>query len=445
MSAFKAYDLRGLWGIDFDGETVYRIGRYLPGLLHADRVLVGRDCRESSPELFQRLAQGITDAGATVISAGLCTTPMVYWLTASRGFEASVQITASHNPREYNGLKISRAGASPVGLDSGLGELEKLVRLDPGEPSRTQGDVRELEGALEDYRAFLAGFLGDISGLDLGIDCSNGMASILARDLFGDGPDYLFEALDGSFPNHEPNPLVEDNVSQLKALVTGKGLDLGVIFDGDADRVMFVDDRSRFVRPDIITAVLGLHLLEREKGMVLHDIRTSRSVVDFVRDLGGTPFMWKVGHSFAKEKMRELHAVYGGELAGHYYFREFFNCDSGLLAAIHVLNIAAGLKRRGGSFSTLVDSIATLANSGELNFRIEDKQGTMDRLVEYFTREEEPTAFFDFDGYRVEFAEWWFNVRPSNTEPYLRLVVETADPAMLDEKLGVILRIMRVP
>ena len=174
------------------------------------------------------------------------------------------------------------------------------------------------------------------------------MASLLARDLFGDGAEYLFDTLDGSFPNHEPNPLVEKNVSGLKALVTEKGLDLGVIFDGDADRAMFVDDRSRFVRPDIITAVLGLHFLEREKGFVLHDIRTSRAVVDFVRSLGGDPFMWKVGHSFAKEKMRELHAVYGGELAGHYYFREFFNCDSGMLAAIHVLSIAAGLKRRGG-------------------------------------------------------------------------------------------------
>jgi phosphomannomutase len=443
MTVFKAYDIRGVWGIDFDGETVYRIGRYLPGLLHADGVLVGRDCRESSPELYGRLTQGITDAGAEVISAGLCTTPMVYWLTASRGFEASVQITASHNSREHNGLKISRAGAFPVSLESGLGELEKLVRLDPGEPSPGRGGIRELEGALGDYRTFLAGFLGDISGLELGIDCSNGMASILARDLFGDGAEYLFDTLDGSFPNHEPNPLVEKNVSGLKALVTEKGLDLGVIFDGDADRAMFVDDRSRFVRPDIITAVLGLHFLEREKGIVLHDIRTSRAVVDFVRSLGGDTFMWKVGHSFAKEKMRELHAVYGGELAGHYYFREFFNCDSGMLAAIHVLNIAAELKRRGECFSDLVASIDTLANSGELNFRIEDKQGTMDRLVDCFTKEEEPTALYDFDGYRVEFAEWWFNVRPSNTEPYLRLVVEAADTAMLEEKLGVILRIMR--
>ena len=442
MSAFKAYDVRGVWGSDFDGETVYRIGRYLPGLLHAGEVLVGRDCRVSSPELFGRLAEGITDAGADVISAGLCTTPMVYYLTASRGFGASVQITASHNSREYNGLKISRTGAFPVGYESGLGELENLIRLDPGAPSPARGRVREMEGALEDYRAFLSAFLGDISVLDLGIDCSNGMASLLARDVFGEGPEYLFDTLDGTFPNHEPNPLVEENVSHLKLLVAGKGLDLGVIFDGDADRVMFVDDKGRFVRPDIITAVLGLHYLEREKGVVLHDIRTSRAVIDFVRNLGGRPFMWKVGHSFAKEKMRELHAVYGGELAGHYYFREFFNCDSGMLAAIHVLNIASGLKRRGMRFSDLVASIDTLANSGELNFRIGDKQGTMDRMVKSLTRVEEPTAFYDFDGYRVEFAQWWFNVRPSNTEPYLRLVVEAADPAMLEEKLGVILRLM---
>jgi phosphomannomutase len=445
VSAFKAYDIRGVWGRDFDGETVYRIGRYLPGLLHAGEVLVGRDCRVSSPELFERLAAGITDAGADVISAGLCTTPMVYFLTASRGFGASVQITASHNSRDYNGLKISRTGAFPVGLESGLGELENLVRHDPGNPSPGRGRVREMKGALQDYRAFLGAFLGDTSGLDLGIDCSNGMASLIARDLFGESPEYLFDTLDGTFPNHEPNPLVEENVSQLKRLVAGKGLDLGVIFDGDADRVMFVDDRGRFVRPDIITAVLGLHFLEEEKGVVLHDIRTSRAVIDFVKNLGGQPFMWKVGHSFAKEKMRELHAVYGGELAGHYYFREFFNCDSGMLAAIHVLNIASRLKRQGGRFSDLVASIDTLANSGERNFRIEDKQGMMDRLVDWFTREEEPAAFYDFDGYRVEFAGWWFNVRPSNTEPYLRLVVEAADAAMLEEKLCVILRLMEAP
>jgi len=438
MSAFKAYDIRGVFGRDFDGETVYRIGRYLPALMSADRVLVGRDCRESTPEVFQRLVDGLTDAGADVVSAGLATTPMVYYLTASQGFAASVQITASHNPGEYNGLKISGAGALPVGYADGLGRLEEMVRRDPGPPGERPGGVTELQGAKEDYIEFLRGFREETSGLSLGIDCSNGMASILARDVFGEGPIYIFDTMDGRFPNHEPNPLVEENVADLKALVIDRELDMGVIFDGDADRVMFVDDRGRFVRPDIITGVLGLHFLSRESGVVLHDIRTSRSVIDFVRTLGGAPFMWKVGHSFAKRKMRELGAVYGGELAGHYYFREFFNCDSGMLAAIHVLNITAGLLRKGERLSDIVDSIAPLANSGEINFRIEDKKGAMDRLMKRFTSEEEPEAVYDFDGYRVEFPDWWFNVRPSNTEPYLRLVVEAADPDMLAEKLVVI-------
>lgn len=445
MSVFKAYDIRGVWGRDFDGDLVYRIGRWLPGLLQAREVLVGRDCRASSPEIFRRLAEGINDAGADVVSAGLCTTPMVYYLTASRGFRASVQITASHNSREYNGLKISREGALPVGGDSGLDRLEALVARDPGPPGPTRGAVREEKGVLEDYLTFLGGFLGDPSGLRLGIDCSNGMTSLLARSLFGGNPEYLFDTLDGSFPNHEPNPLLEENVAALKDLVVRKELDLGVVFDGDGDRAVFVDDQGRFIRPDIITAVLGLHFLAREKGVVLHDIRTSRAVVDFLRNLGGEPFMWKVGHSFAKRKLRELNAIYGGELAGHYYFREFFHCDSGMLAAIHVLDIVAGLKRRGGSLSALVDSIATLANSGEINLRIEEKQAAMDRLLAEFIRREEPTALYDFDGYRVEFADWWFNVRPSNTEPYLRLIVEAADPAMLEEKLGEILRLLNAP
>jgi len=206
-----------------------------------------------------------------------------------------------------------------------------------------------------------------------------------------------------------------------------------------------VDERGRHVRPDIVTAVLGFHFLAREKGIVLHDIRTSRDVIRTVRNLGGTPFMWKVGHSFAKRKMRELGAIYGGELAGHYYFREFFDCDSGMLAAIHALNVAAGCKAAGDRFSGLVDGIAVLANSGELNFRIEDGKAAMERLLTGCTAVEEPTALHDFDGYRVEFAEWWFNVRPSNTEPYLRLIVEAADPAMLEEKLRRILVLLDVP
>jgi len=443
LKAFKAYDIRGVYNRDFDGETVYRIGFFLPRLLETDRILIGYDCRESTPDLYQHLVQGITDSGADVYDIGLATTPMVYFATAVHGFEASVQITASHNPREYNGLKISRSGALPVGYDSGLEILERMVETEGVLPVAFKGEVRELSGILDEYVSYLRTFQGNLLNLKFGIDCSNGMASLLVKEVFGDEPRYLFDTMDGSFPNHPPNPLDERNTADLKKLVTAQHLDIGVIFDGDADRVMFIDEKGRFVRPDLITGVLGIHFLQEGKGKVLHDIRTSRGVIEYIEKLGGKPFMWKVGHSHAKLKMRELRAVYGGELAGHYYFRDFFNCDSGMLAAILVLNIASELKGKGGTFSSLIDSISSYSNSGEINFRVENKQGAMNSIKNYFTSRETPSVFYDFDGYRIEYPHWWFNIRPSNTEPYLRLVAEADDPSLLDEKVSRIKEIIK--
>ena len=443
MKAFKAYDIRGIYGSDFDGETVYRIGFFLPGLLEAENVLVGYDCRESTPDILGHLFRGITDSGANVYDIGLATTPMVYFATAVHGYQASVQITASHNPAEYNGLKISRRDALPVGYDTGLRELEEIVKTGVIQPAVFRGEVKELPGIKAEYITFLEKFRGDYSNLKIGIDCSNGMASLLVRDIFGNEPEYIYDRMDGSFPGHPPNPLDERNTADLKKLVLNIGLDVGVIFDGDGDRVMFIDERGRFVRPDLITGVLGLHFLKEEKGRVLHDIRTSRGVIEFVEKLGGKPFMWKVGHSHAKLKMRELNAIYGGELAGHYYFRDFFNCDSGMFAAIHVLNILSELKKRGETFSRLIDSVNVYSNSGELNFRIDDKESVMNSVRDYFIGNEKPVAFYDFDGYRVEYPQWWFNIRPSNTEPWLRLVAEAETPELLEDKLEKVRELIR--
>ncbi len=435
MKAFKAYDIRGVYGRDFDGETVYRIGFFLPELLETNKILVGYDCRVSTPDVYSHLVQGITDAGADVYDIGYATTPMVYFATATHGFQASVQITASHNPAEYNGLKISRSKALPVGYDTGLRELERMVEKNGVHPAVLKGETKELSSIKEEYITFLDKFRGDYSNLNFGIDCSNGMASLLVRDVFGDEPEYLYSRMDGSFPNHSPNPLDERNTADLKRLVMDAGLDAGVIFDGDGDRVMFIDERGRFVRPDLITGVLGISFLKEETGRVLHDIRTSRGVIEFIEKLGGRPFMWKVGHSHAKLKMRELNAIYGGELAGHYYFRDFYNCDSGMLAAILVLNILSEIKKKGSMFSRLIDSINAYSNSGEINFRIDDKKSVMNSIKDYFTGLENPVAFYDFDGYRIEFPQWWFNIRPSNTEPYLRLVAEAETQELLEEKL----------
>ncbi|OPL17702.1 MAG: phosphoglucomutase [Candidatus Aegiribacteria sp. MLS_C] len=436
MKAFKAYDIRGVWGRDFDGDTVYRIGFHLPALLEAERVLVGYDCRESTPEIFDELSRGIMDSGAGVVEMGFATTPMVYYATAARGFDASVQITASHNSREYNGLKISRTGSLPVGYDTGLKQLEEMVMSRPVQPAAFRGDRVRIPGIREEYVSFLTGFLEDLSRLRIAVDCSNGMASLIAGDVLGKGPRFIFDTMDGRFPNHQPNPLDEENTRQLKQLVLEEGMDVGVIFDGDGDRVMFIDERGRFVRPDIMTAVLGLHYLSGAAERVLHDIRTSRGVIEFIERMGGRPFMWKVGHSHAKMKMREIGAVYGGELAGHYYFRDFYSCDSGMLAAVLALNILAERKEGGKGFADLVDSVNLYANSGEINFRTDDKASVMEALRIHFSSIEEPSAYYDFDGYRMEFPNWWFNVRPSNTEPYLRLVVEAADHGILSARLA---------
>ena len=440
MGAFHAYDIRGIYNVDFDKDTVYKVGYFLPELLGADKVLVGRDCRVSSPEIHDSLVRGITDSGADVCDLGLSTTPMVYFGTAKYGFKASVQITASHNPAEYNGLKVSMENALPVGLDNGLGQIKAWI--DEGRPcipSSRKGSIREMD-IRKDYLDFLTGYKDDYSGLRLAFDLSNGMSVMFARKIFGDSPSYIFDEMDGRFPNHEPNPLVPENVKALKALVKKTGADIGVIYDGDADRVMFVDEKGEFISPDLMIAVLGHYFLEKrgEKGIVLQDIRSSKAVGEHLVPMGAEMHTWKVGRAFAARKLRELDGVYGGELAGHYYFRDFFYSDSGLLASILILNVVADMKKKGLSVSSLIAGIARYKNSGEINFRVEDKKGAMDAVREFFTAAEKPSAMMDFDGYRVEFPQWWFNIRPSNTEPYLRFICEAVSDELLSEKVSAV-------
>lgn len=432
---FKAYDIRGIYNKEFDRDDVYRIGYFIPRLLKADKVLVGRDGRVSSDEVFEYLSKGITDSGADVYNIGLSTTPMVYFATAKHGFDASIQITASHNPREYNGLKISRTGALPVGIDSGLAELEDMVRNNKIEAADKKGRLIDFDIRRE-YIDFQRKYVPDLSDLSIAVDCSNGMTSLIIKDILGTSPHYIFDTLDGTFPNHEPNPLDEKNAADLKRAVGESKCDAGVIYDGDGDRVVFVDEKGRFVPPDIMIAVIGMYYLEREKGNVLYDIRTSKAVSEYITKLGGTPHMWKVGHAFAKVRLRELKGIFGGELAGHYYFRDFFNCDSGIFASLTALDVINGLKKEGRLFSELIDSIRKYPNSGEINFRIEQKAEAMEKLKNELTQKESPIAFYDFDGYRIEFKDWWFNVRMSNTEPYLRLVVEANSEALLEKKLS---------
>ena len=392
MGAFHAYDIRGVFNVDFDKTTAYKIGYFLPELLKTDRVLVGRDCRVSSPEIRDTLVQGINDAGSDVYDIGLSTTPMVYFGTANYHFKASVQITASHNPKEYNGMKVSRENALPVALDSGLGQIKEWIDAGrPTPPAVRRGKV-VLKDIRRDYLDFLLKYKGDYSNIKIAFDLSNGMAGLFAREIFGDAPSYLFEELDGTFPNHEPNPLIRKNVEPLEAEVRRIGADVGVIYDGDADRVMFVDEKGDFISPDLIIAVLGLYFVEErhEKGIVLQDIRSSKAIGEYLVPMGMTMHTWKVGRAFAARKLREINGVWGGELAGHYYFRDFFYSDSGLLASMLVLRIVSVLKKKGMSFSQLIGTIARYQNSAKSFPR--GRQGGRDGSREsLFSFEEQPT------------------------------------------------------
>ncbi|NMB37553.1 MAG: phosphomannomutase/phosphoglucomutase [Bacteroidales bacterium] len=441
MGAFHAYDIRGIYNVDFDSYLAYKVGYFIPVLLEADKVLVGRDARLSSPEIFEYVAKGINDAGADVYDLGLSTTPMVYFGTARHGFRASVQITASHNPKEYNGMKVSRENALPVGFDTGLSTIQQWIEEGRETPVvENRGKIIPFDISQE-YISFLKSWKEDISDLKISIDISNGMASLFVRKIFGDDAIYIFEELDGTFPNHDPNPLAPENRIELQKSVITNRNDVGVIFDGDADRVMFVDERGNFISPDLIIALLGHYFLENKnyegaRPLVLQDIRSSKSVAEYLEPMGAEVVTWKVGRAFAAHKLREIDGLFGGELAGHYYFKDFFYSDSGILAAILALNVIARFKRKGVVLSHLIEKISSYFSSGEINFAISKKEDAMVAVREFFVSQERPTASYDFDGYRVEFPQWWFNIRPSNTEPYLRFICEATSIDLLEEKVA---------
>ena len=457
MGAFHAYDIRGRWGVDFDRDTVYKVGFFLPELLGCRKVAVGRDMRLSSPEIHEALLQGLTDAGADVYDLGLATTPYVYYATAAKGFKASVQITASHNPKDDNGLKVSRENALPVGYDTGLGTIEKWI-LEGREcvpvPNADRGKVMLLN-LRDEYLAFQRRYVGDLSNLHICADLSNGVSSLFVKELLPSSVEYICDTLDGSFPCHEPNPLIPENTRMLREYVKSHGCDIGVIYDGDADRVMFVDERGEFISPDLMIALMGHFFMEgigtspaaRERqalkatGQIaevraLQDIRSSKAVGEYLSPMGVQMHTWRVGRAYAAPKLREIDGLFGGELAGHYYFKDFFYSDSGIRASLIILDIVAEMKRRGKSLSQLIAGISKYCNSGEINFKVQDKPAAMEAVRNYFISLESPTAVMDFDGYRVEFPQWWFNIRPSNTEPYLRFICEASSHELLADKVA---------
>lgn len=447
MSFFKAYDMRGTFGVDFDLETVRKVGFCLPKVIPGKRWLVGRDTRISSPAVHDALVEGLTAAGVEVTDLGLSTTSMVYYFTGEDDFDASVMITASHNPPSDNGLKVSKKTALPVGYADGLNEVEKMIdgcgRGSSSSGASSSASTEYHKRYLNYLRSKLNTLPSTLANLKFAVDCSNGMSSLFARELFPDAL-ILNETRDGHFPAHSPNPLKAEAREQLAAAVREKGLDLGVIFDGDADRAMFVDERGEFVQPDYLIPIVAKATIGSDKCKVisdkcrkvrvLHDIRTSRGSIETLREMGLEPVMVPVGHAFAKPILREVKACCGGELAGHYYFAEFHGCDSGLLAAIRVLQQVAAAKADGKTFSELMHPIVSrYANSGELNYKVEAKDEAIARVLKTAATFAPEIGRSEIDGVRLEFEDGWINVRKSNTEPYLRLLVEHRSPEMLRE------------
>ena len=443
MGFFKAYDMRGTYGVDFDLDLVRKIGYYLPSVVKGTRYLIGRDCRVTSENIRNALVEGLVASGVEVVDMGLCTTPMVYYFTAKDDFDGSVMITASHNPPSDNGLKVSKRTALPVGYAAGLDRVESLCQLGtvPKKTDNQLGTVPKNFGTVPSYKdryiAFLKEKARDFSNLRFGVDVSNGMASLLAKDIFPEAT-IINDALDGTFPCHSPNPLAAEAREQISSLVRAEKLDLGVIFDGDADRAMFVDEEGRFIQPDYLIPVVARSL--GDKGKVLHDVRTSRGAIEVLKESGFDPVMVPVGHAFAKPKMRETGAVCGGELAGHYYFRDFFGCDSGFLAVLAVLAEASKAKAKGLKFSEMMRPIVSrYANSGEINIKVASKESSVKHALDAAKANfSVPISESNIDGIRIDYAEGWFNLRASNTEPYLRLVAECDTKDRLEKWLEIL-------
>ncbi|MGV9876289.1 phosphomannomutase/phosphoglucomutase [Streptomyces cellulosae] len=443
----KAYDVRGVVPDQWDEALAELFGAAFVRVTDATAVVTGHDMRPSSPGLSAAFARGAAGQGADVTEIGLCSTDQLYYASGALDLPGAM-FTASHNPAQYNGIKLCRAGAAPVGQDTGLAGIRALVEewSDTGAPQKAAatGTVTRRD-TLEDYAAHLRSLV-DLTGirpLKVVVDAGNGMGGHTVPTVLAGLPLTLvpmYFELDGTFPNHEANPLDPANLVDLQKRVREEGADLGLAFDGDADRCFVVDERGEPVSPSAITALVASRELARNggTGTVIHNLITSRSVPEVVRENGGTPERTRVGHSFIKAEMARTGAIFGGEHSAHYYFRDFWNADTGMLAALHVL---AALGEQQGTLSALVDQYDRYAGSGEINSTVDDQAARLAAIRAAYEGRDGVTLD-DLDGLTVSAADWWFNVRPSNTEPLLRLNAEARDEATMirvrDEALALI-------
>jgi phosphomannomutase len=448
MGIFKAYDIRGIYPRELDAALARKIGNAFARLLKAKRLVIGRDMRTHSPELAAAVIEGARDAGADVIDIGLASTPMAYFAIGSIPCDGGLNVTASHNPGEYNGMKLCASGARPISAKNGILDIERMCK-EPLPPPVAQRGKLETKDLLGEYAAHVARFAQLSRDVKISIDAANGMEAYTLPAILERVPrikaETLFMQLDGTFPNHEANPLKEENLDPVRALVLKSKSELGVSYDGDADRCCFVDETGRTVGNDLMTALLAREVLSKKPGVpIVYDLRSSWVVKEEIRRHGGVAIRDRVGHSFIKATMRERGAVFGGELSGHFYFAENFVCDSGVIAMISALNLVAREKR---PFSTLVADLRRYHATGEINFHVADK----DRAIAELKARYKDGRQDELDGITVEFGDlgdkewWWFNVRASNTEPLLRLNLEASTAALRDRRRDEIVGLLGEP
>ncbi len=448
MSIFKAYDIRGIVPTELDARLAYRIGEAFARFLAAKRLVVGRDMRTHSPEIASAVIEGMRDAGADVVDIGLASTPMAYFAIGSIDCDGGLNVTASHNTGEYNGMKLSGRGATPISAANGIRDVERLATGPAPTPMARRGQVEQRE-LLAEYADHVAKFARLDRDVKIAVDCANGMEGYTLGPILERIPraraQAIFTALDGTFPNHEANPLKEENLDPVRELVRSSGSELGVSFDGDADRCCFVDESGRTVGNDLMTALLARDQLQRHPGApIVYDLRSSWVVKEEIRRAGGVPVRDRVGHSFIKATMRARGAPFGGELSGHFYFGENFVCDSGVIAMVSALNL---LSRSKTPFSALVADLRRYHSTGEVNFHVADKTAAIAELKSRYSKGRQD----ELDGITVEFGDvgdaswWWFNVRASNTEPLLRLNLEASSAAERDRRRDEIVAILGEP
>jgi len=441
---FKAYDIRGVYPDDLCEEDAWKIGqataRFLPslikgyerGLREAQSLIVSRDMRTHSEPLAQALIEGIRSAGVGVIDIGMIDTPQIYFAVNFVGTCGGIQVTASHNPAKYNGFKISGRGAIPIGVDTGLKEIKHMATALPHTKGNPTGRLEQRD-LWPDYKKHVLQFLRpNLKRKKIAIDASNGMAGKAIPILLADVPVEVvainFEHT-GKF-KHDPDPLKEKNLAQLKTTVKKENCDFGICFDGDADRMMMVDENGETIPCDLLTALLVPYFLEKKpKSAIVYDLRSSRVVMEEIIKYGGTPRRERVGHSYMKKALRDTHAVFGGELSGHFYFEQNFYADSAAIMLMHALNV---VDEKNKPLSELIRPLKRYFNSGENNFRVDNKELRMEELARRYSE----GKIDHLDGVTVDFKDWWFICRPSNTEPLLRLNVEAKTPDLLKEKLG---------